>query len=259
MPPSAMAEKRKLIHRITKTIMKSHRMRMPNHYDLPIRLRPWFIFFTVVIMLCLAILGFTNVSHYLPLNDKFLHFICFLIATTVFYFVFDVDEEYRRIWFWRHSGLIITGFLCVFCGGILSEFVQSMLPYKEFQMGDIIANLLGSSIGLYVAYYMERYYRHRREISRLYRPLDMDTLSDDEDDDAAGAQLLPTHNSQQRKGPNTNKSVRLTDVWDEREELFGVGEDSDADDDDEGDDLNKHASTHHHHSLPKITVTASGS
>ncbi|KAJ4468113.1 hypothetical protein J3R30DRAFT_1674905 [Lentinula aciculospora] len=258
MPPSAMAEKRKLLHRITRTIMKSHRMQLPNHYDLPIRLRPWFIALTVVIMLCLAVLGFTNVTHYLPLNDKFLHFICFLIATTVFYFVFDVDEEYRRIWFWRHSGLILTGFICFLCGGILSEVVQSMLPYKEFQMGDVIANLLGSSIGLYVAYYMERYYRHRREISRLYRPLNTDVLSDDEDDDTPGTQLLPTHtHSQQRKGPTTNKSVRLADVWDEREELFGIGEDSDGEE--EGNSIQ----TSRHHSadppLPKITVTASGS
>ena len=55
--------------------------------------------------------------------------------------------------------------------------------YKEFQFGDVAvsppasvanssylrsilmqANLLGSSIGLCIAYYMERYYRHRREV-----------------------------------------------------------------------------------------------
>ncbi|KAJ3739916.1 hypothetical protein DFH05DRAFT_1406442, partial [Lentinula detonsa] len=30
------------------------------------------------------------------------------------------DFEYRQIWFWRRSGLIITGFLCVVCGGISS-------------------------------------------------------------------------------------------------------------------------------------------
>lgn len=65
----------------------------------------------------------------------------------------------------------------------MSEFVQGMLPYRTFQVGDIMvrvpiplypyvvlntvfykANLLGSSIGLYLAYNMERYYRHRREV-----------------------------------------------------------------------------------------------
>jgi len=233
--------------------MKSHslRMRLPASYDLPIRLRPWFIAFTAIVMLTLAFLGFTNFSHSLPLNDKFLHFICFLIATTVFFFMFDVEEDYRRIWFWRYSGLIITGFTCI-SGGILSEIVQSMLPYKEFQAGDIMANLLGSSIGLYVAYHMERYYRSRREIARLYRPLDTEILSDDEDDDNSGTQLLPTHTQSHTKG---SKSIRRPDVWDadvEREELFGIGDDSDV----EGEP--SMPGSHNASSrtdIPKITVT----
>jgi len=43
-------------------------------------------------MLLLGLLGFTNVAHALPLNDKVLHLTCFCIATGVFYFIFDVDE-----------------------------------------------------------------------------------------------------------------------------------------------------------------------
>ena len=39
--------------------------------------------------------------------------------------------------------------------------------YKEFQVGDVAANLLGSSLGLYIAYHLERYYRHRREVRHL--------------------------------------------------------------------------------------------
>ena len=48
--------------------------------------------FTCAIMILLAMLGFTNFSRSLPLNDKLLHFICFSIATGVFYFIFDVEE-----------------------------------------------------------------------------------------------------------------------------------------------------------------------
>jgi hypothetical protein len=40
----------------------------------------------------LALLGFTNFSRALPLNDKVLHFLCFSIATAVFYFIVDVEE-----------------------------------------------------------------------------------------------------------------------------------------------------------------------
>ncbi|KAF9010575.1 hypothetical protein BDQ17DRAFT_1299080 [Cyathus striatus] len=207
--------------------MKSQRVRIPK-YDMPIRLRPWFIVFTFLVMVVLAFLGFTDFSRALPLNDKLLHFICFCLATAVFYFIIDVEESARRIWFWRHSGLIFTGFICFVCGGILSEVVQSTLPYKEFQIGDVVANLLGSSLGLFTSYHLEKYYRHRREISRLYRPLDTGALSELEDEeDLNDTQLLPTHYHQSGAA---KRAIRLMDVWDEREELFGIGDDSDEED-----------------------------
>lgn len=68
-----------------------------------------------------------------------------------------LPREYRRIWFWRHSPLMFTVFVCLFLGGIVSEFVQSLLPvrplslflifnshtcfsaqYKTFQFGDVV-------------------------------------------------------------------------------------------------------------------------
>lgn len=39
-----------------------------------------------------------------------------------------------------------------------------MSQHKEFQIGDVVANLLGSSVGLYISYHLEKYYRHRREV-----------------------------------------------------------------------------------------------
>ena len=41
-----------------------------------------------------------------------------------------LTREYRRIWFWRHSPLMFTVFVCLFLGGIVSEFVQSLLPVR---------------------------------------------------------------------------------------------------------------------------------
>ncbi|KAH7916560.1 hypothetical protein BJ138DRAFT_1139333 [Hygrophoropsis aurantiaca] len=246
-PPSSNSQPknvRKYVKKWSKAIMKSHRVHVPK-YDLPIRFRPWFLIFTCVIMVLLAFLSFTNFSRSLPLNDKLLHFICFCIATGVFYFIFDVEEDARRIWFWRHSSLIFTAVMCFFFGGLVSEIVQSMLPYKEFQFGDVVANVFGSSTGLYLAYYSERHYRSRREIARLYRPLDTDETSDAEDltDDEGdqSTQLLPMyHNNNTSSSPSkptsqvpkgkSQKARRLGDVWDEREELFGIGEDSDEDD-----------------------------
>jgi len=94
------------VTRFYRTVMKSYHLQIPK-YDLPLRLRPvsilflqvsvliffqWFVVFTTIIMLILAFLGFTNFSHSLPLNDKLLHFLCFCIATAVFYFIIDVEE-----------------------------------------------------------------------------------------------------------------------------------------------------------------------
>ncbi|KAF7980734.1 hypothetical protein HWV62_36749 [Athelia sp. TMB] len=247
--PASRPSVSKMARRAAKSIMKSHHLEIPK-YDLPLRIRPWFLLFTFGVMLLLAFLGFTNFSRSLPLNDKLLHFICFCLATGVFYFIFDVEEEARRIWFWRHTSLLFTAIICFFFGGIGSEIVQSLLPYKEFQFGDVVANLLGSSIGLYIAYNLERYYRHRREISRLYRPLDMEADSDGEED----RELLPSHyvpTSSEPRPPKHSKPNHnnLSDVWDEREELFGIGDESDEED---GGGNRGHAAP----APPKITVTA---
>lgn len=101
---------RKAVRRLNKSIMRSHNFRIPK-YDMPVRLRPvrmflsygvhpfdacgaaqWFVVFTCFILVSLALLGFTNFTHALPLNDKLLHFLCMAIATGVFYFIFDVEE-----------------------------------------------------------------------------------------------------------------------------------------------------------------------
>jgi hypothetical protein len=117
-----------------------------------------------------------------------------------------LQREYRRIWFWRHCPLMFTIFVCLFLGGIVSEFVQSLLPVRSppsslFFNSDPCslhstrpsnsvtsscasrfilpsaslmlsekANLLGSGIGLYVAYHLERYYRQRREVCPPFPP-----------------------------------------------------------------------------------------
>ena len=89
--------------------MRSHHLTIPI-YDLPLRFRPvstvpsasesrgtefvtqWFVLFTCLVMITLAFLGFTNFVHALPINDKLLHFFCLMLATGIFYFIFDVEE-----------------------------------------------------------------------------------------------------------------------------------------------------------------------
>ncbi|KAG8213934.1 hypothetical protein J3R82DRAFT_10680 [Butyriboletus roseoflavus] len=285
--PLSSINVRKLVKKASKAVMRSHRVSVPK-YDLPIRLRPWFLFSTLLVMLLLAFFGFTNFSHSLPLNDKFLHLTCFCIATGVFYFILDVEEDARRIWFWRHANLIFTAVVCFFFGGFVSEIVQSMLPYKHFDSGDVVANIIGSTIGLYTSYHIEKHYRSRREvrinlvpcflsllshpqIARLYRPLSTDDLSDPEDylDDEAGpsgTHLLPLFNPQPTSSsakpsvPSTAKTYkanRLADVWDEREELFGIGDDSDSEDAPAARPPNHAGGSPQVGSVPTITITRS--
>ncbi|KAF9529236.1 hypothetical protein CPB83DRAFT_272894 [Crepidotus variabilis] len=218
--------------KISKKLMKSYKVKIPK-YNLPVRVRPWFVLLTSINITVLAILGFTNIHPKLPLPDKVSHSIAFFVATSVFYFIIDVDESARRIWFWRYFSTMLTVFTCHFLGGVLIEIVQAVLPFKQLELGDILANLLGASLGLWVAFNLERYYRHRKEISRLYRPLsatvsEFEEDEEEDEDDERGVQLLPTHANHKGKGAS-----RLTDVWDEREELFGIGEESDDDDEDE--------------------------
>ena len=105
-----MSDARRHGRRAFKALMRSYHFKIPK-YDLPLRIRPvsrpspvpthnpnalflrqWFVVLTFLVMLLLALLGFTNLTHAIPLNDKLLHFFCLGIATGVFYFIFDVEE-----------------------------------------------------------------------------------------------------------------------------------------------------------------------
>lgn len=90
------------------------------------------------------------------------------------------------------------------------------------------------------------------QISRLYRPLDTATpFSDDEDE--GGTQLLPTHKNSTLQGyKRGQKSLQLADPWDEREELFGVGDDSDQD---EAESYTQSRQASDGRQVPEITVT----
>jgi len=85
------------------------------------------------------------------------------------------------------------------------------------------------------------------KIARLYRPIDTGTLSDDDDDEAATTQLLPTHHNHTAIAPKatSNKSIRLADVWDEREEIFGIGGESD----------DEVYTSRHHNGMPVPTIS----
>lgn len=156
----------------------------------------------------------------------------------MFYMIWDVDEPARASYVWRNASLILTAITCFLVGGIGSEIVQSLLPYKQFQIGDIIANLLGSSLGLFFSYHLERRYRARRELERLYAPLDIEDYGDldeyeaDEDEEPNHSQPSANtiggaprsslkSNSSSSKSAGGKKKARFDDnnIWDDNVEI----------------------------------------
>lgn len=131
-------------------------------------------------------------ASHLPISDKLLHFVCFYIATLLFYCIWDVDTEVLRSapsQFWQKLPILLTFYTCFIVGGIGSEIVQGLLPYKIFDWADILANIAGCVLGLWTSWHVEKRIREKRELRRLYTPLDFDDAADgpdgygDHDDD----------------------------------------------------------------------------
>lgn len=87
---------------------------------LPLRIRPSFILLTFLSLLLLSLLGFhptlaSKLSPPIPFWDKILHFFCFFLASYLFYFIWDVEESYRkRIWWLNWFNELISGIICGF-------------------------------------------------------------------------------------------------------------------------------------------------
>ncbi|KAK9447962.1 uncharacterized protein V1518DRAFT_419326 [Limtongia smithiae] len=116
------------------------------------RIRKSFATAFVTIAVIAAYLAFTP-SVALP-HDKPLHFVFFFLLTTTFYWV--VDTTRRRL-------INATIVICILIGGIGSEFAQALVPTREFDAYDIVANVAGASIALVIsALYHKRMLARKR-------------------------------------------------------------------------------------------------
>lgn len=87
----------------------------------------------------------------------------------------------------------------------------------------------------------------------------MEYGSDDEDQELLPSHYVPTDSSDSQPRPPKTKQLNhnnLSDVWDEREELFGIGDESD--DEAEGAGANSATASVERGRVatPKITITA---
>lgn len=202
--------------RALKVLLAAKRIKISGAAGLPLRIRPAFVALTFLTLLILSALGFhPTLASKTRINDKLLHFVCFAIATGCFVWVFEVDTAARRMWIWRHFQALLTGVVCFGFGAIGSEFVQAMLPYKQFDFFDIVANICGASLGLWIATLLERRHRRQRELAALYQPLDPADAYPSDDETELGEGMVGAQS-------------RAQDAWrDSVSEVFSLGEDED--------------------------------
>ncbi|TGZ80206.1 VanZ-domain-containing protein, partial [Ascodesmis nigricans] len=109
----------------------------------------------VLLTLIAAYLGLSSIQ--VPINDKVLHFITFFLLTLVFYWIIETSR--RRI---VHATLLV----CTLFLGIGSEFLQSFTTIRAFDPFDILANLVGSVLGLLLCTQYHRRMLERRRLAK---------------------------------------------------------------------------------------------
>ncbi|KAI1169871.1 hypothetical protein F4777DRAFT_160851 [Nemania sp. FL0916] len=112
------------------------------------------VFFVLCLLAGYAGLSSLQLDHIV--NDKVLHALTFFILTVVFYWVIDTS---------RRRTLNLTLVVCTLTLGIGSEFLQGVLPNgRNFDLNDIIANLVGSLAGLGLcSWYHQRMLERKRQ------------------------------------------------------------------------------------------------
>ena len=153
------------------------------------------------------------------INDKVLHALTFFILTVVFYWVIDTS---------RRRTLNLTLVVCTLALGVGSEFLQGFIPNgRNFDLNDIIANIVGSLAGLALcSWYHQRMLERKRQ--RRYSAVPGDEPGDLELGEGAGRQeegILGTGAEQGRattlEEEVDNWEENAVDNWDEDDEPQG--------------------------------------
>ncbi|KAI9829577.1 MAG: hypothetical protein M1819_006082 [Sarea resinae] len=124
------------------------------------RIRTPFACAFLLLLLIAAYLGLSTIQISL-INDKILHFLTFLILTICFYWVVEAS---------RRRALNFTLVVCTLFLGVGSEILQGFLPNgRNFDLYDIIANIVGSLGGLAVCSWYHKGMLERKRRSKHYQ------------------------------------------------------------------------------------------
>ncbi|KAK4166561.1 hypothetical protein QBC43DRAFT_312917 [Cladorrhinum sp. PSN259] len=114
------------------------------------------VFALLILLAGYAGLSSTQIS--LVVNDKLVHLVTFFVLTVVFYWVVDTN---------RRRTLNLTLIVCTACLGVGSEFLQGFLPNgRDFDLYDILANLVGSLAGLGLCSWYHKRMLERKRLGR---------------------------------------------------------------------------------------------
>ncbi|KAI8948719.1 hypothetical protein F4801DRAFT_555902 [Xylaria longipes] len=175
------------------------------------------VFFVLCLLAGYAGLSSLQLDHLI--NDKVLHALTFFILTVVFYWVIDTS---------RRRTLNLTLVVCTLVLGIGSEFLQGFLPNgRNFDLYDIIANLVGSLAGLALcSWYHQRMLERKRQ--RRYSAVPGDEPGDLELGEGVNGQeegILGGETEQERtrtlEEEVDNWDENAVDNWDEDDEPEG--------------------------------------
>ncbi|KAF5659671.1 hypothetical protein FHETE_9316 [Fusarium heterosporum] len=155
----------------------------------------------VLLLLIAAYAGLTSVQLGQYVNDKVLHFVTFFTLSIVFYWV--VDTNRRRV-------INMTLVVCTIVLGVGSEFVQSFLDNgREFDLYDIVANVIGSLLGVGLCSWY-----HKRMLERKRRRRYSAVPGEDEGD----VELGEGHETGVVEGSARSRTLEEeVDNWDENQ------------------------------------------
>ncbi len=90
----------------------------------------------LVLLLVLSVIDMSHVEIGVEDGDKLGHFLAYVVL--MFWFCFT----------WANTRARLTGLLLLVLLGIIIEFIQDVLPWRAFELMDILANGLGLLAGL---------------------------------------------------------------------------------------------------------------
>ncbi|KAK5661718.1 hypothetical protein OQA88_9818 [Cercophora sp. LCS_1] len=187
----------------------------------------------VLLLLLAAYAGLSSLQPSLLVNDKLLHVFTFFLLTVVFYWVVDTN---------RRRTLNLTLLICTLGLGIGSEFLQALLPNgREFDLYDLVANVVGSLAGLGLCSWYHKRMLERKRTRKNYTAVPGDDGDEEIEEDLELGEGVGSRRSGDASvgdnGTTVVAATQRTPTLEEEVDNWDENADDPWDDDDLGGDI----------------------